>query len=107
NVNTAGFKKNRTSFSELVVSAVQPGRDVAGAGVFATAGVGAGVQLAAAAKVFDPGELRRTEAPLDLAIVGDGFLELAMPDGTRAYARGGSLKLTAEGQLATLAGVPL
>jgi flagellar basal-body rod protein FlgG len=107
NVNTAAFKKNRTSFSELVVASMPSGRDAAGAGLFAAGGVGAGVQLAARGKVFDAGEARRTEAPLDLAIVGDGFLELAMPDGTRAYARGGSLKVSADGQLGTQAGVPL
>jgi flagellar basal-body rod protein FlgG len=109
NVNTAGFKKNRASFSELVVSATQAGRAAGGAGtgVFAAAGVGVGVQLGAAAKVFEAGELKKTEAPLDLAIAGDGFLELAMPDGSRAYARGGSLKVNTDGQLATQAGVPL
>ncbi|GAB3658455.1 flagellar basal-body rod protein FlgG [Ramlibacter alkalitolerans] len=107
NVNTSGFKKNRTSFSELVVAAVQGARGTNAAGLFATGSIGAGVQLGAAAKVFDAGELRKTDAPLDLAIVGDGFLELAMPDGTRAYARGGSLKVNADGQLASQAGVPI
>ncbi len=106
NVNTAGFKKNRASFSELVVSAAAVGRPSAD-GVFATASAGAGVQLDATGKVFDAGELKKTEAPLDVAIVGDGFLELAMPDGTRAYARGGTLKVNAEGQLATTAGIAL
>ena len=105
NVNTTGFKKNRASFSELVVSGVQGARDAAG--VFGAAGIGAGVQLGAAAKVFDAGDLKKTDAPLDLAIVGEGFLEVAMPDGTRAYARGGSLKVNAEGLLATDAGLPL
>jgi flagellar basal-body rod protein FlgG len=57
--------------------------------------------------LFDPGELRKTEAPLDLAIQGDGFLEIAMPDGSRAYTRGGTLKVNADGQLATQAGLPL
>jgi flagellar basal-body rod protein FlgG len=107
NVNTAGFKKNRASFSELVVSSAQGARGASAAGVFAGNGVGAGVQVGAAAKVFDAGELRKTDVPLDLAIVGDGFLELALPDGTRAYARGGSLKVNAEGQLATQSGLPV
>jgi len=107
NVNTAGFKRNRASFSELVVSAAQGTGGAGAAGLFASAGVGAGVQLGAAAKVFDAGELRKTDVPLDLAIVGDGFLELAMADGTRAYARGGSLKVNAEGQLATQSGLAL
>ena len=107
NVNTTGFKKNRTSFSELVVSVAQSARSTEGAGLLASNGVGAGVQLGAAGKVFDAGELRKTDAPLDVAIVGDGFLELAMPDGTRAYARSGSLKVNADGQLATQSGLPL
>lgn len=108
NVNTSGFKKNRASFTELVVSAAAPGRGAAAeGGVFALASTGAGVQLGAAAKAFDPGELKKTDMPLDLAILGDGFLELALPDGARGYARGGTLKVNADGQLATQAGVPL
>jgi flagellar basal-body rod protein FlgG len=57
--------------------------------------------------MFDQGELRRTDAPMDLAIQGDGFLELTMPDGSRAYTRGGTFKVNADGQLATQAGFPL
>jgi flagellar basal-body rod protein FlgG len=106
NVNTAGFKKSRASFADLVVSTAATAGNP-GDGVFATVAAGAGVQLAAAAKVFEPGELKKTDAPLDLAIVGDGFLELALPDGSRAYARGGTLKVNADGQLATQAGLPL
>jgi flagellar basal-body rod protein FlgG len=106
NVNTAGFKKNRASFSELVVAATQP-RGGAEGGPLAPQAIGAGVQLGATAKAFDPGELKKTELPLDIAIVGDGFLELAMADGSRAYARGGSLKVDAEGQLVTQAGLAL
>jgi flagellar basal-body rod protein FlgG len=106
NVNTAAFKKNRASFSELVVASAAAGAPSAD-GVFATVASGAGVQLGAASKVFDAGELKKTDAPLDVAIVGDGFLELTMPDGSRAYARGGTLKVNADGQLATQAGIPL
>lgn len=105
NVNTPGFKKNRASFSELVVSAATAAR-AAESGEAGTA-VAAGVRLSASAKTFDAGEVRKTDAPLDVAIVGDGFLELAMPDGSRAYARGGTLKVNADGQLATQAGMPL
>jgi flagellar basal-body rod protein FlgG len=104
NVNTTGFKKTRASFAELVVLGAQGPRE---AGVFAASGIGAGVQLGAAGKVFDAGELKKTDAPLDLAIIGDGFLELTMPDGTRAYTRGGSLKVNADGLLATQSGLPL
>jgi flagellar basal-body rod protein FlgG len=107
NVNTPGFKKTRVTFSELVVSATGSARtaDAAGAAPLVTAS--AGVQLGAAARIFDGGDLKKTEAPLDVAIVGDGFIELAMPDGTRAFGRGGTLKVNADGQLATLTGIPL
>jgi flagellar basal-body rod protein FlgG len=107
NVNTPGFKKTRVSFSDLVVSgstAAAQGR-VEEAALRSSAGVG--VRVASAGKVFDGAELKKTDAPLDLAIAGDGFLELSMPDGSRAYARGGSLKVNAEGLLANQAGIPL
>jgi flagellar basal-body rod protein FlgG len=58
-------------------------------------------------KVFDNGELKKTESPLDVAIRGDGFLEVTMPDGSSAYTRGGSLKVNKDGLLATQAGYPL
>ena len=58
-------------------------------------------------KVFDSGELRRTDAPLDIAVRGEGFLEVTMPDGSSAYTRGGSLKVNKDGLLATQAGYPL
>jgi len=107
NVNTTGFKKGRVSFSDLVVSGVASQRGGEANGAFATAAAGAGVQVAASGKVFAGGELKKTDAPLDIAIAGDGFLELTMPDGSRAYARGGTLKVNAEGLLATQTGIPL
>src|SRR4051812_32192176 len=108
NVNTAGYKKTRMSFSDLVVASVQPGAAAAGdTGAFVNTTAGVGVQAASLGKVFTGGDLKKTEAPLDVAILGDGFLELAMADGSRAFARGGSLKVSAEGLLATQSGLPL
>ena len=107
NVNTPGFKKTRVSFSDLVVNgaATAVRANAEDGAVRSTAGVG--VRVASAGKVFEGSELKKTDAPLDLAIAGDGFLELSMPDGSRAYARGGSLKVNAEGLLANEAGIPL
>lgn len=109
NVNTAGFKRTRISFADMVVGGVAAGqRATAGEnGAFVNTATGVGVQAATMGKVFTGGDLKKTEAPMDLAIVGDGFLELAMPDGTRAFARGETLKVNADGLLATQAGVPL
>ena len=109
NVNTSGFKKSRVSFSDMVVQGVATGaRATAGEnGAFVNAASGAGVQAAAVAKVFAGGDMKKTDAPMDIAISGEGFFELAMPDGTRAYARGGTLKVNADGVLATQSGIPL
>lgn len=109
NVNTAGFKKTRVSFADMVVGGVASGAaaNAGENGAFVNTAHGVGVQAATVGKVFAGGDLKKTDAPLDLAIVGDGFLELAMSDGTRAYARGGSLKVNADGLLATQAGIPL
>lgn len=109
NVNTMGFKKTRVGFSDLVVSGVLAGQGRAAgeAGAFANASVGVGVQALSPGKVFSGGDLKKTESAMDLAVLGEGFLELAMPDGTRAYARGGTLKVNVDGLLSTQAGVPL
>lgn len=105
NANTPAYKKSRLSFTDLVLKAVQSSGGAAP--LAALQGAGAGVAMAANVKLFDPGELKKTESAMDVAIQGDGFLELAMADGTRAYTRGGTLKVNADGQLATHAGIPL
>jgi flagellar basal-body rod protein FlgG len=102
NVNTPGFKKARVSFSELVRSVALAGADMERPGPAAAGGVG--VQMVAATRSFSPGEMKRTDAPLDIAVSGDGFLELVMPDGSRAFARGGTMKVNADGLLAHASG---
>lgn len=106
NVNTPGFKKTRVSFSDLVVGGLSVAQHATGEAAAPTA-TGAGVRIGSAGKVFAGGELKKTDAPLDLAIAGDGFLELSMPDGSRAFARGGTLKINADGLLASQSGIPL
>lgn len=107
NVNTPGFKKGRVQFAELVGPASLREPRSAGDLLAPARASSAGVALVAATKVFDGGETKVTDSPLDIAIRGDGFIELAMPDGTRAYTRGGTLKVNADGQLALLDGTPL
>jgi flagellar basal-body rod protein FlgG len=112
NANTSAFKKGRVGFSDLMVGAAsrvtQLSADELRSGVLAARqGVGAGVGVSGINKVFDAGELKKTDAPLDLAIRGDGFLEVTLPDGSSAYARGGTLKVNKEGLLSNQAGHPL
>lgn len=107
NVNTPGFKKTRVSFSDLVVGGAATAVRGSTEELALRNSAGVGVRVASAGKVFDAAELKKTDAPLDLAIAGDGFLELSMPDGSRAYTRGGTLKVNAEGLLAHASGAPL
>jgi flagellar basal-body rod protein FlgG len=65
---------------------------------------GLGVNVGGLSKLFLQGELRQTDNPLDIAIPGQGFLEVAMPDGTTAFSRGGSLRVNSEGFLSTAEG---
>lgn len=109
NVNTPGFKKGRVSFTDLVIkgkatSSAYPATPNA-SGAFNPVGVGVGVL--STAKLFEPGELKKTDSQFDVAVQGDGFLELSMPDGVSAFTRGGTLKVNEDRQLATLEGTPL
>src|SRR5919201_508746 len=111
NVNTPGFKKGRVSFTDLMAreaAPVQPTGDGAASGVLAAMPhLGAGVGAASVTRAFDAGDLKQTGSPWDVAIQGDGFLEVVLPDGSRAYTRGGTLKVNADGLLVTQAGHPL
>ncbi|MRW94164.1 flagellar basal-body rod protein FlgG [Duganella sp. FT80W] len=102
NVNTPGFKKGRVTFEDMVYREISR----LGTGTEAPASLwhGGGVNVAAMAKVFTAGELRKTDAQLDLAIQGDGFLEVVMADGSSAYSRGGTLSVDRDGFLATADG---
>lgn len=111
NVNTTGFKKSRVTFFDLVARDADPALALAAerAGELqdAVRATGVGVGISSVAKLFDAGDIKRTDSPFDIAIGGDGFLEVTLPDGTRAYTRGGTMKVNAEGLLSTLSGHPL
>ena len=109
NVNSTGFKKARVSFADLMVREAQRASSAdAGAGLLgAPARLGSGVGVLGISKLFDAGDLRKTDSPLDIAIQGEGFLEVSMPDGALAYTRGGTLKVNREGLLATQSGLAL
>jgi flagellar basal-body rod protein FlgG len=111
NVNTPGFKKGRVSFVDLVVSGSANASPLAQADALTAlvdrVSSGAGVGISRLARSFEIGDLRKTDAPFDVAIQGDGFIEVALPDGGVAYMRGGSLKINKDGLLANSAGEPL
>jgi flagellar basal-body rod protein FlgG len=103
NVNTAGFRKSRVDFSDLLYETLQPAGAVAAEGREVPTGIqiGHGTRLAATQKDFSPGELRQTGNPLDLAIEGDGFFQVVMADGRMAFTRAGTFKTDSQGRVST------
>jgi len=107
NAGTPGFKSGRVNFQELMYrdpAARGDALQAPGAGAEGGLAQGSGVGVAAMLKSFAPGTVSPTTNPMDLAIKGDGFVEVQMADGSTAYWRGGTLQVTSEGWLATAQG---
>lgn len=106
NVNTAGYKRSKTTFQELMVatSLSNVASDAQATPGHATP---AGVAVAQASKSFEQGELRANSDPMTLAIQGAGFLELALADGKTALWRGGRLTVNSDRLLASSEGIAL
>ena len=109
NVNTTGYKKSRVEFEDLVYQEMRAAGSSASASSDAPVGfeVGLGTRAVATARNFTAGNLRATGAPLDLAIQGDGFFQVSLPDGTTGYSRAGALHMDAQGLLVTNEGYSL
>jgi len=97
NANTTGYKHVRVGFHDLVYT--QAGRSSA-----AGPRTGAGAAAVDAGRGFAQGTLQNTEQPLDVALQGDGFLRVRLPDGRQALTRDGSLHVDGAGKLTTSAG---
>lgn len=105
NVNTAGFRENEARFQDLIYQNLRaPGTPVGPSVVPVGQDVGLGVKIGASEKTFTQGVLQQTSNPLDVAIQGDGFFQITLPDGTAAYTRDGSFKRDANGALVTADG---
>ena len=92
NANTTGFKASRTEFAAMIASAI---------GAASGTNSGIGVEVSAIAQQFNQGNLTVTGNSLDVAINGNGFFTLQMPDGSRAYTRAGNFKLDNVGNVVT------
>ena len=106
NINTNGYKRAQVNFQDLLYLKIrEAGREVA-SGVTAPSGleIGSGVQMASTNKVFTVGSLQNTGRALDIAIQGDGFLEVTLPNGDKRYTRDGSIQMDADGQLVNASG---
>jgi flagellar basal-body rod protein FlgG len=109
NVNTVGFKKARVEFEDLVYQQMKaPGSPSSTTGESPVGfEIGLGTRPIATARDFATGNLRATNAPLDLAIEGRGFFQVNLPDGTTGYTRSGAFHSNQEGLLVTADGYPV
>lgn len=106
NVNTTGFKGQRAEFQDLMYQTYRASGS-AGQGNQnqpVAMQVGLGSQFSSTATNFASGGMQQTNNPLDLAIAGEGFFEVELADGTKAYTRDGSFKKDSEGNLVTSQG---
>ena len=109
NVGTTGFKHSRVAFEDLLYQNLrQSGANSTQQTALPTGlQVGTGVAPVATETMFDQGNLQQTSNQFDLAVNGQGFFQVQMPDGSTAYTRDGSFQLNANGQLVTAAGFPV
>jgi len=109
NVSTSGFKRSRAVFEDLLYQTLrQPGAQSSQQTQLPTGlQLGTGVRSVATERVFTQGNLQQSGNSLDVAINGQGFFQVQLPDGTTAYSRDGSLHMDSQGQLVTSGGYPL
>ncbi len=109
NVSTNGFKRSRAVFEDLLYQTMrQPGAASSQQTTIPSGlTVGTGVRPISTERIFTQGSLQKTENPLDIAINGQGFFQVQMPDGTLAYTRDGSFQRDSTGQVVTSSGYPL
>ena len=109
NVNTIGYKKQRAEFADLMYQTMEYAGTSTSATTTSPTGieVGLGVRPTAVAKLFTQGNFKETGNSLDMAITGQGFFQIELPDGTTAYTRNGSFKLDADGNMVNSDGYQL
>lgn len=109
NVNTTGFKRDRVVFEDLFYQNVRAPGVQANENNTAPGGLqfGSGVKVVGTQKAFTMGSMQITNQKMDVAITGQGFFQVEMPDGTVGYTRAGNLQVNSEGVVTTAQGLPL
>ena len=109
NVSTNGFKRNNAVFEDLIYQNLrQVGSQTTEQNQLPTGlHLGLGVRTVATSRNFTQGSLQETKNSLDVAINGNGFFEVTMPDGTIGYTRDGSFQVDAQGRVVTSSGLPV
>lgn len=109
NVNTTAFKRNKVEFQDLLYQTIR----MAGSSnlqdtyIPTNLQVGNGVRPSSSQKIQTQGDLYYSNNPLDVAIDGIGFLQITRPDGTLAFTRDGTLKVSENSVLVTSDGLPV
>jgi flagellar basal-body rod protein FlgG len=106
NVSTNGFKRARAVFEDLLYQTIrQPGAQSSQQTQLPSGlQIGTGVRPVATERIFTQGNLQKTDNPLDIAISGQGFFQILLPDGSTGYSRDGSFHVDAQGALVTSSG---
>lgn len=109
NVSTSGFKKSRAVFEDLLYQNIRQVGSQSSQQSQLPSGLqlGTGVKPVATERIFTQGNLQQTSNDKDVAINGQGFFQILLPDGTTAYTRDGSFQVDSQGQLVTASGFPL
>ena len=109
NVNTAGFKKSRAEFQDLLYETLRPAGTSSSQDTQVPTGIqiGHGTRPSTVLKIFSQGSMENTKNELDLAIEGDGFFQIILPNGETAYTRDGAFKLDSDGRIVNSDGFAL
>ena len=110
NTTTSGFKRQRAEFHDLIYqNKMRPGAPSSDAGTTMPTGMqfGLGVGLGSIYRLHEQGTIKMTENPLDLAITGEGYYQIEMPNGETAYTRSGVFQLNENGEIVTAQGYAL
>lgn len=103
NVNTTGFKKSQAQFQDMLYENIRAPGGTSGTDNTVPAGIqlGLGSRIVSVAKVYTPGKMQLTNRDFDVAIEGNGFFRITLPDGSNAYTRDGSFSKDQQGRLVT------
>ena len=109
NVNTVGFKSDRVNFESLLYQISRSGGDQTSEDTALTSSLalGTGVRAISTEKKFSQGSMITTDNALDVAVDGDGFFQILMPDGNIGYTRNGTFSRNADGLMTTSSGYVL
>jgi len=109
NVSTNGFKRGRAVFEDLLYQTMrQPGAQSSQQTQVPTGlQLGTGARVVSTARILTQGNLQKTDGSLDIAVSGNGFFQIQLPDGTTGYTRDGSFQRDSQGQVVTSDGYPL